>query len=95
MDFTHELAMLSAKQYMKLLQHDYGIQALVIGYDHHFGHNPSLCFNDFKQYGTEIGMKVYQAEKYPGEKISSSVIRQYLAEGKIALVEQLLGRKLS
>ncbi|MDO4949302.1 MAG: FAD synthetase family protein [Bacteroidales bacterium] len=94
MNFTHELAQLSAKQYMKLLQRDYGIQALVIGYDHHFGHNPSLCFKDFEQYGAEIGMKVYQAEKYPNVEISSSAIRQHIAKGNITLAEQLLGRKL-
>jgi len=94
MDFTHELALLSAKQYMEMLQRDYNVQALVIGYDHHFGHNPSLCFNDFKRYGTEIGMKMYQAKQYPGTKISSSVIRQYLSEGKTTLAEQLLGRKI-
>lgn len=40
LDFTLDLACLSAKQFMAILKQDYRVQVLVtIGYDHRFGHN--------------------------------------------------------
>ena len=38
LDFTPELAALSARQFMELLIRRYNIRALFIGYDHRFGH---------------------------------------------------------
>ena len=38
LDFTSELSALSARQFMEVLHKRYAIQALVIGYDHRFGH---------------------------------------------------------
>ena len=41
LDFTPELAALSARQFMEMLHGQYAIRALVIGYDHRFGHGRS------------------------------------------------------
>lgn len=41
LDFTPEVAILSAKEFMLFLYNHYNIRALVIGYDHRFGHNRS------------------------------------------------------
>ena len=44
MDFTPQLAALSARQFMAMLKEQYRIEALVIGYDHRFGHNRAEGF---------------------------------------------------
>ena len=62
LDFTLDLARLSAKQFMAALKQDYQVQALVIGYDHRFGHNRSEGFDDYVRYGRELGMEVILAQ---------------------------------
>jgi riboflavin kinase/FMN adenylyltransferase len=89
--FTPELAALTARQFMQLLAGRYGIRALVIGYDHRFGHHRSEGFEDYVRYGRELGMEVIQAKEYGPEKVSSSVIRRLLGEGKIEDANRLLG----
>ena len=55
MDFTPELASLTAYDFMRLLRNKYHVHALLIGYDHRFGHNRSEGFEDYVNYGKELG----------------------------------------
>lgn len=58
LDFTPELAALSARQFMELLIRRYNIRTLFIGYDHRFGHDRREGFDDYVRYGCELGIKV-------------------------------------
>lgn len=91
--FTHELSLLSAKEFMQLLRGKFNIRTLVIGYDHRFGHNRSESFDDYCRYGKELDIYIERARAYTdGEaKISSSVIRQLLKEGNVSLAAKFLG----
>lgn len=72
LDFTPDLARLSAKQFMAVLKGDYQVQALVIGYDHRFGHNRSEDFDDYVRYGQELGMEVILAQAYSNNEMTVS-----------------------
>jgi len=61
MEFTPKLASLTALEFMQLLHDKYQVLALVIGYDHRFGHNRSEGFNDYVRYGHEMGIEVIKA----------------------------------
>lgn len=101
LDFTRELARLSARQFMELLKERYRIAALVIGYDHRFGHNRSEGFDDYVRYGKELGMEVLPAQAYSyaggGDAreaevtVSSSVIRRLLSAGDVSEAAEYLG----
>lgn len=93
LDFTLELAQLSAKQFMEILKKHYRIQALVIGYDHRFGHNRSEGFEDYVRYGHEQGIEVVLAQAYSNKDItiSSSIIRRLLLEGNVSEAATCLG----
>lgn len=97
LDFTPHLAGLSAREFMEVLKHRYRIRALVIGYDHRFGHNRSEGFDDYVRYGRELGMEVLPAQAcllpFPqGEMpVSSSLIRRLLLEGDVAQANECLG----
>lgn len=88
LDFTPEIARLSAREFMFILKERYQIQALVVGYDHRFGHNRSEGFEDYVHYGRELGMEVLLARAYAYSKeasvtevtVSSSAIRGLLLE---------------
>lgn len=91
--FTHELSLLSAREFMQLLRDKFNIRSLVIGYDHRFGHNRSEGFEDYCRYGEELGIYIERARAYTegANKISSSVIRQLLKEGDVSCAAQFLG----
>lgn len=91
--FTHELSLLSAKEFMRMLRDQFNIRTLVIGYDHRFGHNRSEGFEDYCRYGEELDIYIVRARAYTDgeDKISSSVIRQLLKEGNVSRAAQFLG----
>lgn len=89
MEFTPELASLSAYQFMELLHTHYQVTVLVIGYDHRFGHNRSEGFDDYVRYGHDLGIEVIQATEFPSA--SSSRIRELLLEGDLETANQTLG----
>lgn len=93
LDFTPEIAILSAREFMLFLRNHYNIRALVIGYDHRFGHNRSEGFDDYVRYGQELGIKVILARAYINKEttVSSSVIRQLLLEGNVSEAADCLG----
>jgi riboflavin kinase/FMN adenylyltransferase len=87
--FTKELAALSARDFMLLMQERLGVKVLMTGYDNRFGHHRHETFEDYVRYGEEIGMEVKGLSPCPspkreGSMVSSSLIRQLLAEGKVS-----------
>ena len=99
LDFTLDLACLSAKQFMAILKQDYRVQVLMIGYDHRFGHNRSEGFEDYVCYGKEIGIEVIRAQAYTSDieigttrniPVSSSLIRKLLHEGEVEIAARCL-----
>ena len=70
---------------MELLHVRFNVQALVIGYDHRFGHNRSEGFDDYCRYGKELGIEVIHAQ--------ALVENGYYLDGKVVSGYQV-GRKL-
>ena len=94
LDFTPAISQLTAREFMTdILKKRYRVEALVIGYDHRFGHNRSEGFEEYCRYGEEIGMQVVLARAYiyDGLHISSSVIRDYLHLGDVVMANRCLG----
>jgi riboflavin kinase/FMN adenylyltransferase len=89
MEFTPELASLTAYEFMQLLHDKYQVVILVIGYDHRFGHNRSEGFDDYVRYGLELGIEVIQASEFPS--VSSTKIRELLLCGDMEVANSLLG----
>ena len=89
MEFTSDLASLTAYEFMQLLHNKYQVVALVIGYDHRFGHNRSEGFYDYVRYGKELDIEVIQATEYPA--VSSSKIRELILSGNLEVANEILG----
>ncbi len=96
-EFTQELSMLTAQNFMSLLHDKLNVCCLMIGYDHRFGHNRSEKFEDYVRFGKEIGIEVVQSSPLvvDGVKVSSSAVRTVIAEGNVAEATKLLGREYS
>ncbi len=93
LDFSTDLARLSARDFMLMLHEKFGVDRLLVGYDHRFGHNRSEGFDDYKRYGEEMGMEVVANDAYSDNdtNISSSVVRRLLSEGNVGLANDYLG----
>lgn len=98
LEFTMEMAQLSAQTFMsEILRDKFHVKALVIGYDHRFGHNRLEGFEDYLAYGKELGIQIIHAPQYlyEKEKVSSSVIRNILYKGEVKIATKLLGHYYS
>ncbi len=85
LDFTVELSKLDSTAFMQLLRCDYGLEALVVGFNHRFGHNRKETFADYKKNGQKIGVELVLAKEYSGEyaPVSSSIIRHLIVGGDV------------
>lgn len=92
--FTEEFSKTDAEEfYKKYIYGAIGLRDLVVGYDHLFGHNREGSFETLKSLGGEFGFEVHRLEEIDidGNPVSSTRIRQALAEGKIEEASRLLG----
>lgn len=92
MHFTQELALMTAYDFMKVvLKERFNVDTLVIGYDHRFGHDRSEGFEQYQEFGKELGINIVHAKELnTGEYVSSSEIRTLLMAGKIEKAAQML-----
>lgn len=92
--FTRDFSRLTALQYVRdLLVQKIGVRALVVGYDHHFGRNREGSFDELREYGEVYGFEVVEipAQDIDDVSVSSTKIRNALAEGNIAKANKFLG----
>ena len=66
------------------------IKQLVIGYNHHFGHNKAGNYSFLVEH---TPLQVVEVAQYTdnGNKVSSTTIRKALLEGELSLARQMLG----
>jgi len=85
--FDRDFARLSPRDFCRLLRMQFGCKALIVGEGFRFGHNRSGVP------GMELGLKIITISHLgDGEKISTSKIRQHLANERVAEAAALLGR---
>ncbi|WP_317932988.1 bifunctional riboflavin kinase/FAD synthetase [Halioxenophilus sp. WMMB6] len=93
--FDAKLSSYDAKAFTKeILVDRLGVKHLIVGDDFRFGHDRCGDFNLLSEYGEIYGFTVSDTSTYvqDGERISSTRIREALAEGNIELAAQLLGK---
>lgn len=92
LDFTPELRAMTSRQFIEMLRTRYGVEALVVGFNNRFGSDRNHRFEDYRRFGNEIGVEVIRATEFPGNKVSSSIIRSMIAEGDVEAASKGLGR---
>jgi riboflavin kinase/FMN adenylyltransferase len=96
--FTPELARLGPEEFVRtVLRARFGMEELVLGYDHGFGRGRSGDVELVRRLGREDGfvVQVVPAVKDDGQPISSSLIRTAVAHGDLESAERGLGRAYS
>lgn len=91
-EFTREIASLSAREWMQKLHDEHNVRLLIVGYDNTFGSDGvDMSVADYQRLGEEIGIEVIEAPLEKG--ISSSAIRKSLTAGDLQSTHSMLGRK--
>lgn len=96
--FDKQMAELTAYEFLKqIIADQLGVHTLLIGYDNRFGKNREETIEDYIRYGKELGINIIPVGSYTkGEKrISSTVIRNLILEGKIEDANTLLNKPFS
>ena len=93
LSFTPELAQLDSSQFIELLRDRYGVDMLVTGYNHRFGHNKGETFEDYCRHGERLGVQVVKAPEYLGRyaPVSSTIIRGLIAAGRVVDAMHCMG----
>ncbi len=97
LSFTPELAQLSAGQFIGLLKKYLRMRGVVIGPDFALGQNREGNTDILRRLGQEMGFSVTVVPPIiiNGEVVSSTAIRNALAEGDMKRVQNLVGRPFS
>lgn len=92
--FSRDLSNLTAEDFLLYMKEEYGVRALLVGYDHHFGRGAAETFADYQRLGHRHGIEVYSGDRYlrnDGLAVSSTLIRTALREGRVEDANSLLG----
>jgi len=97
LSFTREVASVTARDFVSLLQKHLRMKGLVVGPDFALGKDRQGTTDFLAALGKEMGFTVEVAspKKIDGEVVSSTAIRNALAEGDMHRVTRLLGHPFS
>ena len=90
--FTHEFSQLSPAEFLhNMLVAKADIKFLVVGYNHHFGHNKAGDFDFLSE--NSAGLQVVRVDQHrvESDKVSSTVIRAVIERGDMNQAAHLLG----
>lgn len=94
LEFNKDLQSMTAKEMLESLNHELGVEMLVLGYDNKFGcDGRNLSREDYQRLGKETGIDVIIASEIKG--ISSSIIRKAVENGDMAGARKMLHRPFS
>jgi len=92
--FTPEVARLSAREFISLVKKHLRMQGILVGSDFALGRDREGGPDLLRSLGREMGFSVGVIPPYTinGEVVSSTLIRQALAQGDMRKVKRLMGR---
>lgn len=92
-EFTPAMARLSSAEFVERLHRDYGVDELVTGFNHRFGHDGGKALTR----GVPHGVELVRADEYTGPEapVSSTIIRQLIADGDMPAAAAKLGRRFA
>lgn len=96
--FTKAFSLLSATEYIQqFLVHYFRPQSIIIGYDHHFGHDRTGNIDMLREYEQVFDFTVHEIPAHLIEQaaVSSTKIRRALEAGQVQDAAQMLGRLYS
>ncbi len=97
LDFNEHLRALTAKEFMSLLRDQFDVSTIYMGFNHHFGSDRLSDIDHYRQEAKTLGVEVVLGKEstIDNNKISSSIIRSLLLDGKVEYATKALGQPYS
>lgn len=94
LDFDEEIRRMTARDFMAMLRDRYGVGAIFMGFNHHFGSDGLRSAGDYRAVASTLGMRIFEGREAEagGLKVSSSIIRDLLSQGDVCMAGKCLGR---
>lgn len=92
--FTLELSRLPGRAFLELLRTTLDLRYIAVGPTFHMGHHRDTDAGRLRELGQELGftVEIIPPLEVAGDRVSSTRIREVLAQGDVRLAAQLLGR---
>lgn len=88
--FTTEFSHLSPEEYIEQVVARLNLRALVVGYNHRFGHKKEGDY-DLLERRHDVEVHMVEQQQVVGSKVSSTIVRQLLSRGLCEKAALLLG----
>jgi len=99
LDFDENLRNLSAGDFLALLSAEYGVEHLIVGFNHHFGRDRKGSVDNYRKLASRFEITVDRAEEVLlpelDLRVSSSSVRKYLLKGNVENAAAMLTRPYS
>ncbi len=91
--FTDEIRNMEADDFVRKIVSDLNVKYIAVGRDFGFGHNRKGDCKLLEKMAPELGyeLEVVEKETYEGREISSTYVREVIAEGDMVTAAKLLG----
>ena len=95
--FTKDFSALTTGEYLRMLMSDFGVKAVLIGYDNRMGSDAGSA-DEVARTAHELGLEVIRTDMVPsgaGYAVSSTKIRERLEAGDVRAASSMLGYEYS
>lgn len=92
--FDNEMRNMTASEFLQNLRDNYSVATLIMGFNNRFGCDTSMTFNDYRELGETLGIRIIGAPelRHNGHEVNSTSIRNALLSGNVTLANEMLGR---
>ncbi len=96
-DFNEEFMHMPAEAFIKMLKQKFNIEYVVVGFHYRFGYKAAADAEDLRKFGKKygFGVEIISPVKEDNILISSTYIRNLVANGEVERTAEFLGRKYS
>ncbi|MBR6815574.1 MAG: FAD synthetase family protein [Alistipes sp.] len=88
--FTREFSHQTPEEFIRSSLKQIGIERLVVGYNHRFGHNKEGDYNYLEREKKSFKIEMVEQQLISDNKVSSTIIRQAIEQGDIGQAIKLL-----
>lgn len=95
LEFTSRLRAMTAREYIRSLREEYGVDVIILGFNNSFGSDRGLSFDDYVEIGKSEGVAFIRENELimDGETVNSTGIRRMLEVGDVEKAARFLGRE--
>ena len=92
--FSRQVSRFSPERFVRDVLGSHGMKEIHVGSNFRFGYGRAGDFMTLESLGRKFGFDVYSIDsvRFRGQRVSSTVVRKLLGQGRVALCRRLLGR---